>query len=131
MPRSDAAVGRREGLGIHFLLRRSGNLYNGAYKALIARHVDAIATGGYDPSMKLAQAVDDSPAREVIRRQLDANTVAEHDANPVPLQAPRHIAEGLMPVVERHAVHLPAQRLRDLALDLDRRFLRAHSCPIQ
>ena len=80
---------------------------------------------------RLAEAVDDSPAREVIGRQFDANAVAEHDADPVPLQAPRQIAEGLVPVVERHAVHLTAQCLSDLALHLDRRFLRAHPCPIQ
>jgi ABC-type sugar transport system substrate-binding protein len=38
-------------LGIRFLLRGSGSDLTGVYTSLLAQHVDAIATEGYDPSL--------------------------------------------------------------------------------
>src|SRR5215211_782596 len=44
-------------------------------------------------SATLAKPVDDAPARQVVGRELDAHAVAEHDADPVPLQPPGQVAE--------------------------------------
>src|SRR5215213_6704158 len=78
---------------------------------------------------KLAKAVNDAAARQVVRRHLDPHTVAEHDANSIPLQPPGEIAERLVPVVELHAEHAATKSLRDLALQLDLFFLFFHTSP--
>src|SRR5215210_3573151 len=77
----------------------------------------------------LTKPVHDAAARQIVRRHLDPHAVAEHDANPVPLQPPGEITERLVPVVELHAEHPATQRLRDLALELDLLFLFLHCAP--
>src|SRR5215211_2659850 len=78
---------------------------------------------------KLAKAVHDAAARQIVRRHLDPHTVAEHDTNPVPLQPPGEIAERLVPVVELHAEHAATKSFRDLPLQLDLLFLFFHTSP--
>ena len=58
-----------------------------------------------------------------------AHAIAQHDANPVPLEPPREVAERLMTVVELDAEHAAAERLRDLAFELDFLLLYVHWPP--
>src|SRR3954470_636147 len=71
-----------------------------------------------------AVPVDDAGAVEVVRRQLDADTVARKDADPEPAHLARNVAEDGVAVVELHAEHCVRQRLDDLALEFDLLFLR-------
>src|SRR6266545_2740471 len=80
---------------------------------------------------KLAKAVHDAAARQVVRRHLDPHTVAEHDANSVPLEPSGEIPERLVSVVELDAEHAATERLRDLALKLDLLFLFLHTSPLR
>src|SRR5918992_5968381 len=73
-----------------------------------------------------AQAVDDTTAVEVVRRELDPDAVAREDPDPVPLHLPGHVAERLVTVVQANPEHLASERLEDLALDFELLFLFGH-----
>ena len=73
-----------------------------------------------------AVAVDDAPAREIVRRQLDLHAVARQDADVVPAHLARDVGKHLVVVVEPHAEHCVGECLRDLALELDLLFFVAH-----
>ena len=68
-------------------------------------------------------SVDDPPAGQVVRRQLDLDPIAGEDLDPVAPHLPGCIAERLVAVVERDAKHPAAKRLDDLAFQLDLLFL--------
>src|SRR5215216_2864291 len=69
------------------------------------------------------EAVHDAAAREVVRRQLDANAVARVHPDPEPPHLSGGVAERLVPVVEVDPEHAVPQRLDDLAGHLDLLFL--------
>jgi hypothetical protein len=72
---------------------------------------------------RLAVAVDDAAALEVVRRELDPDPVARIDADPVAAHLACGVAERLVTVVERDAELAVPKRLDDLAFELDLLFL--------
>src|SRR2546430_1456885 len=74
--------------------------------------------------------VDDPPAREVVRRELDLDAVARQDPDPMAAHLPGRVAKRLVPVLELHPVFPVAQSLEDLALELDLLFLSGHTTPL-
>src|ERR671936_163658 len=74
--------------------------------------------GRGEPRLVLALAVDDPPAAEVVRRDLDLHAVAGIDADPVAAHLAGGVAEGLVAVVERDLVHAVAEGLDDLPFEL-------------
>src|SRR5712691_12610547 len=87
----------------------------------------SIARSAQNFARESAVAVDDPPALEIVRGQLDLDPVAREDADPVPPHLACGVAEGLVAVVERNPVHAVPERLHDLALQLDLVFLLCHS----
>src|SRR5258705_12963640 len=73
-------------------------------------------TKGSFPS---AVAVNDAPAREIVRRQLDLHAVAGQDADVVPAHLARDVGQHLVIVVESHAEHCVGECFRHLSLELD------------
>src|SRR3954451_3195339 len=73
-----------------------------------------------------AVAVDDTTAREVVRRQLDLHAVARQDADVVPAHLARDVGQHLVVVVESHAEHCVGECFGDLSLELDLLFFVAH-----
>jgi hypothetical protein len=67
----------------------------------------------------LPKSVHNPPARQVVRRELDPDPVAEQYAHAVSLQAPSEIRESLVAVVELDAEHPAAQSFGDFAVQLD------------
>src|SRR5581483_8351527 len=67
----------------------------------------------------LPLAVDDAAARQVVGRELDLDAVARVAPDAVAAHAAAGVAEGLVPVVERDAVHPALERLHHFALELD------------
>src|SRR5437868_3467590 len=71
------------------------------------------------PLGSLSISVDDPPAVQVVRGQLDADAVAREDPDPVAAHLAGRVAQRLVTVVERDPEHAVPQRLDDLALELD------------
>src|SRR2546423_7282177 len=82
---------------------------------------------GADFGRESAVAVDDPAAVQVVRRDLDLDPVAGLDPDPVPAHLPCRVAHRLVPIVERDPVHPVAERLGDLALELDLLLLGRHA----
>src|SRR6478735_8086184 len=72
-------------------------------------------------------AIDDPPAVEVVRRELDLDPVAGIDANPVAAHLAGGVRDQLVAVVEPHAEHPAREGLEHLALHLD--LFLAADCP--
>src|SRR5262249_18317962 len=75
-------------------------------------------------------AVDDAPACEVVRRELDLDLVSDHDPDP---ELP-HLAAGVgehlvMTIVEDHAVGAASEGRVDPTDDLDCLFLDSDNSP--
>src|ERR1700712_3428365 len=73
-----------------------------------------------------AVAVDDAPAREVVRGQLDLHAIARQDADVMPAHLARDVGQHLVIVVESHAEHGVGECFGDLSLELDLLFFVAH-----
>src|SRR5262249_32356875 len=78
---------------------------------------------------ELRLAVDDAPAAQVVRRELDLDAIAWIDPDPIPAHSAGRVAERLVPVVENDAVLAAPERLDDVTLDLDLLFLFSHEGP--
>src|SRR5262249_3335496 len=78
----------------------------------------------------LRLAVDDAPAGQVVRRELDLDPVAGVDPDPIPAHPAGRVAKRLVSVVEHDAVLPAPERLDDRTLDLDLLFLFRHGPPI-
>src|SRR5437588_9868019 len=78
-------------------------------------------SGGTAPL--LAVAVDDAAAREVVRRQLDADAVARRDADEVAAHAARRICDELVAALNLDFEHRVRQSLRADRVHHDRGFL--------
>ena len=74
-----------------------------------------------------AVAVDDAPAREVVGRKLDDDTVFGDDADVVLPHLARDRGEYLVPVGQLNAEHRIGKSLGDHALDLDNTVFFSHS----
>src|SRR6266852_2606980 len=87
----------------------------------VRRSSPVVATDGSyagEPS-ELLVAVDDPPAIEVVRRELDLHAVAGEDTDAVPPHLPGRIAERLVASVEGDPEITVPQSLDDLAVELD------------
>src|SRR5919199_6875439 len=71
------------------------------------------------PAFELGEAVDNPSSFEIVRRELDPDAVAEQHPDAVPLHPSGRIAEQHVSVVEPDLEHAVAERLDDLALQLD------------
>src|SRR2546423_509954 len=78
-------------------------------------------SGGTAPL--LAVAVDDPAARQVVRRELDADAVARRDADEVAAHAAGRVGDELVAALELHLEHRVRQSLRDRGVHDDRLFL--------
>src|SRR5947207_945438 len=83
------------------------------------------ATRGSD---RLPVSVDDPTAIQVVRRKLDLHPVSRQDPDAVTPHLARRVTERLVAVVESDAVLAVAERLGDLALELDLLLLAGHLC---
>src|SRR5215467_5600381 len=70
-----------------------------------------------------AVSEDDPAARKVVGRELHPHAVAGQDPDAVAPHLPGRVPEGLVAVVELDPEHAAAERLDDLALELDLLFL--------
>jgi len=68
-------------------------------------------------------AVDDAPAIEIVRRELEAHPVARVDPDPIAPHLPGGVAERGVAVVELDLEQAVREGLDDLALELDLFFL--------
>jgi hypothetical protein len=71
----------------------------------------------------LPVAVDDAPAVEVVRRELDLDAVAEEDLDAMTTHPPGGVPQRLVSVVELNPEHPVAKGLDHFALELDFLFL--------
>ena len=67
----------------------------------------------------LLVAVDDAPAGQVVRRELDDDAVLGEDADVVLPHLSGDVCQNEVPVLQLNAEHRVGQGLHDLALDLD------------
>src|SRR5262249_10382607 len=77
----------------------------------------------------VAIAVDDPPARQVVRRELQLDPVADQDLDPVAAHLSGGVARRFGAVVERDAIHAAFVRLDDFAVDLDLLLLLGDAAP--
>jgi hypothetical protein len=77
----------------------------------------------------LPVAVDDPPAIQVVRRQLDLDLVAGEDANAVAPHLPGGVTERLVTAFESDPEVTVPKRLDDLAVELDLLFLLGDGAP--
>src|SRR4051812_19628611 len=82
-----------------------------------------------DVSVRLAVAIDDPTARQVVRRQLELDPVADQDLDPVTAHLAGRVAESLVAVVESDAVHAALVGLDDFAVHFDLLLLFGDSAP--
>src|SRR6266550_5984960 len=82
-----------------------------------------------DRAARLRRAVDDATAGQVVWRELDLDSIAWADPNPIPAHPTGRVAERLVSVVEDDSVLAAAERLDYVALDLDLLFLLCHETP--
>jgi len=80
-------------------------------------------------SRVLLESISDSAAGEVVRRQLDTDTIAGEDADEVHPQLAADVRKDLVLVFEFNPKHGVRQRLDDRSLDLDSIFL-GHRRPL-
>ena len=69
-------------------------------------------------------AIDDTRAVEVVRGDLDPDSVSGQDPDPESPHLPGDVPEHLVAVVQLHPEHGVRERLYDLAFELDLVFLR-------
>ena len=85
--------------------------------------VEAERTTDRPCARRLLVAVDDSPAVQVVRGQLDPDAVAWEDADSVAPHLPGGVTERLMAAVDGDPEIAIPKRLDDLAIELDLLFL--------
>jgi hypothetical protein len=69
--------------------------------------------------LALGKAVDNAASIEVVGRELNPHAVAEEHPDPVALHSTGRVGEQLVSVVEANPEHPVAERLDDLAFQLD------------
>src|SRR5215208_488139 len=84
---------------------------------------------GIEVCQRLAVAVDDAAAAEVVRRQLDLDPIAGVHPDPEAPHLAGGVAERLMAVVELDLEQTVREGLDDLALHLDLLFLGCYLRP--
>src|SRR5688500_15791525 len=67
-----------------------------------------------------ALAIRDATARRVVRRDLDGDLVAEHDADPMTSHLARQLRDHLVPLAHVHLERASAENFSNRAFELDR-----------